>query len=227
MSFWEEDEREQPFTIPKDVVDLGFRIRCQALAVDHGWELGQAIQQLLPWLPQEPQAALHQILVAESGNGWLSPEQGDALLYPSRRTRLSLRLPRNRVDEARTILDGTTLELKTAPIELSRPEIQLLSKHTTLYTRFAIFHDDESEEQFLNRIRHQLAAREIHPRKMVCGRKNLIKTGSGRVTTHSLLLADLTPKESLQLQQSGLDEGKDFGCGLFLPHKTVENRLQE
>ena len=227
MTFWEEDEREQTITVPDDVVDLSFRIQCKALPVDHGWLLNQAILQKLPWLPEEPQAALHQILVAESGNGWLSPDSGDALLYPSRRTRLVLRLPKHRVEESQNQLDGATLALEPFPLQLSRPEIQPLSKLTTLYTRFAIFEEGEGEEQFMARIRQELAGREIYPRKMICGRKNMLQQEEKILTTHSLMLADLTPKEALSLQQQGLDQGKDFGCGLFLPHKTVENRLQE
>jgi len=227
VSFWEEDEREQTITISDDVVDLSFRIQCKALPVDHGWVLSQAILQKLPWFPEEPQAALHQVLVAESGNGWLSPEKGDALLYPSRRTRLTLRLPKHRIEAAQNQLDDVTLQLKPFSLQLSRSEIQPLSKLTTLYTRFAIFKEGESEEQFLNRIRQELDDREIYPRKMVCGRKNLLQQGEKTLTTHSLMLADLTPMEAIKLQQQGLNQGKDFGCGLFLPHKTVENRLQE
>jgi len=231
MSFWEEDAREQTIVISDEVVDLSFRIQCKALSADHGWALSRAVLAHLPWLQEEPYAALHQILVATSGNGWLSPdnnsERGEALLYPSRRTRLTLRLPKSRVDEAINTLNGTTLEIEPASITLSHPDTQLLSKLTTLYTRFAIFEADESEEQFLKRIRQQLAARDIYPRKMVCGRKNLLQAGHQTITTQSLMMADLTPSEALQLQQKGLDQGKDFGCGLFLPHKTVENQLQE
>ncbi len=227
MSFWEEDTEQQPIPIPGDVVDLSFRIQCQTLPVDHAWALRSAILQYLPWFPTEPLAALHQILVAESGNGWQSPEQQQALLYPSRRTRLILRLPHHRVAESRATLDGATLELAQHPITLSRPEIQPLSRHTTLYCRFALFAPDEQEESFLHRIRAELSVRQIHPRKMVCGREHRISTPDGIRVSHSLMLADLTPKEALQLQQQGLQEGKDFGCGLFLPHKTVENRLQQ
>lgn len=227
MSFWEEDEREQSITISDEVVDLSFRIQCKRLPVDHGWALSQAVQQHLPWLCDEPNAALHQILVAESGNGWHSPQSGDALLYPSRRTRLTLRLPKARIEEAIAALDDSTLTMEPAPISLSRPEPHLLSKLTTLYSRFAIFAEGEDEAQFLARIRQELAEREIYPRKMVCGRKNLLKIAQKTITTQSLMLADLTPSEALQLQQKGLKQGKDFGCGLFLPHKTVENRLQE
>lgn len=227
MSFWEEEELQELVEVSDEVVDLSFRIDCKSLPVDHGWALSQAIIRQLPWLPGEPNAALHQILVAESGNGWFSPEKGDALLYPSRRTRLMLRLPKHRVEEAINALDGNTLSVGGHPITLSRPETRLLSKLTTLYTRFAIFHDDESEQAFLQRVRQELAERDIHPTKMVCGLKNLVRTGDKIVRTQSLMLADLTPQEAISLQQQGLSEGKDFGCGLFLPHKTVENRLSE
>ncbi|MBT3196231.1 MAG: type I-MYXAN CRISPR-associated protein Cas6/Cmx6 [Gammaproteobacteria bacterium] len=227
MSYWEENPRDQTVAISDEVVDLSFRIQCKALPVDHGWALSQAIQKLLPWLPQEPHAALHQILVAESGNGWHPPEEGDSLLYPSRRTRLTLRLPQHRLDEAIHALDQQSLHFNGHSLQLSRPETQRLSKLTTLYTRFALFNKGEDEDQFLSRIRQELASREIYPRKMVCGRKNQIKSASGSALTHSLMLADLTPREALSLQQKGLSEGKDFGCGLFLPHKTVENQLQE
>ncbi len=228
MTFWEEDEDEKLATVSNEIVDLSFRIQCKILPVDHGWELGQAIVKYLPWLPDEPDAALHQILVAESGNGWLSPEGGNAMLYPSRRTRLALRLPKQRVDETIAALDRQTLNLADRyEILLTNPELHQLSRLTTLYTRFAIFHEGESEEQFLERTQHQLATRNIHPRKMVCGRINLLNKDGKEVVTKSLMLAELTLKESIALQQRGLDEGKDFGCGLFLPHKTVENLLSE
>ena len=215
MSYWQEETKEQTVVIDDSVIDLSFRIQCKALPVDHGWALSQVVQQHIPWFAKEPHAALHQILVAESGNGWFSPEQGDALLYPSRRTRLILRLPRHRVEETKDRLDGATLPISGHPLQLSRPETQMLSRHTTLYTRFALFATNESEDTFMERTREELAIREIYPRKMVCGRMNRIQVADRERITHSLMLADLTPMESLKLQQQGLSEGKDFGCGWF------------
>jgi len=227
MTFWKEEQNEQSIDIANDVVDLSFRIQCKTLPVDHGWALSRAILHYLPWLSDEPNGALHQILVAESGNGWLSPDDGNEILYPSRRTRLTIRLPQQRVDETISTLNGVTLDVDGHTMKLDRPESRLLSKITTIYTRFAILHDSETEDDFLRRISQELAERQIYPKKMVCGRTNLLKTEQGTIQTNSLMLADLTPQEAITLQQRGLSEGKDFGCGLFLPHKTVENRLQE
>lgn len=227
MSFWEEEQDRQSINVPDDVVDLSFRIQCKTLPVDHGWALSRAILHYIPWLSDEPNGALHQILVAESGNGWLSPEDGNELLYPSRRTRLTIRLPKQRVNETIAKFDGATLDVDGHAMKLDKPEYRLLSKITTLYTRFAILHEDETENEFLARIRQELAQRKIYPRKMVCGRTNPLKRGQETISTNSLMLADLTPQEAIALQQKGLSEGKDFGCGLFLPHKTVENLIPE
>ncbi|HIJ22333.1 MAG: type I-MYXAN CRISPR-associated protein Cas6/Cmx6 [Gammaproteobacteria bacterium] len=227
MPFWEEKKETEYSTISDEVVDLSFRIRCKTLPRDHIWGLSQAILKQLPWFADEPHAALHQILVAESGNGWLSPEGQDALHYPSRRTRLTLRLPKHRINETISALEHQTVSIHHHTLQLTRPEVQLLSRLTTLYARFAIFHEQESEEQFLIRTQQELAPRGIHPRKMICGKLNLLQVEQRTIATHSLMLADLSPHEAILLQQKGLHEGKNFGCGVFLPHKTVENLILE
>jgi len=76
MSFWEEDFETAADMVSNEIVDLTFRIECKALAIDHGWALSRSILKLLPWIVDEPNTALHQILVAESGNGWLAPDSG-------------------------------------------------------------------------------------------------------------------------------------------------------
>jgi len=162
MTFWKEEQNEQSIDIANDVVDLSFRIQCKTLPVDHGWALSRAILHYLPWLSDEPNGALHQILVAESGNGWLSPDDGNEILYPSRRTRLTIRLPQQRVDETISTLNGVTLDVDGHTMKLDRPESRLLSKITTIYTRFAILHDSETEDDFLRRISQELAERQIY-----------------------------------------------------------------
>jgi len=47
--------------------------------------------------------------------------------------------------------------------------------------------------------------------------------GSTSFITRSLMLVDLDIKDALLLQSCGIGEHKLLGCGLFLPHKTVED----
>ncbi len=230
--YWTDTEEDEPTIDLEQVVDLGFRIQCQALPVDHAWMLSQAILNHLPWLQDEPQAALHQIHVATSGNGWTAPNDGTGLLYPSRRTRLTLRLPKHRIDEATTTLNNIKLQLEPFKLTLSKPETQPLSKITTLYARHVLCEteksgEEEAENTFLQRIHHQLANTGIAANKMVCGKIREITTPEKTLQTRSLMLTDLTLSEAVILQQNGLGDGKEIGCGIFIPHKKVENRLKK
>ena len=93
---WLEDEDNSSKRISDDVVDLNFSIKCKALPLDHAQALGDVLQGVLPWLKDEAHAGLHLVHGAESGNGWQRPEKG--LLYLSKRTKFSLRLPQARLE---------------------------------------------------------------------------------------------------------------------------------
>ena len=43
------------------------------------------------------------------------------------------------------------------------------------------------------------------------------------------MIDGIEPTESVLLQQQGLGAGRNFGCGLFLPHKGIDavNETQE
>jgi CRISPR-associated protein Cas6 len=132
--FWQEEVDEQQFVVPDEVVDLLFKIKCNTLPVDHAWALSEAIQAELPWFADEPLAGLHLIYGADSGNGWERPQGGEDLLYLSRRTRLVLRLPKHRVEDAQA-LSGKTLKIQDNPLEVGDGYTRNLAVTTTLYCR--------------------------------------------------------------------------------------------
>ena len=101
--FWQES-REETRAVPDDVVDIVYQINCRALPVDHAWALSQAVRAVLPWFADEPAAGVHPIHVADSGNGWMRPENAGDLLCLSRRTKLVLRVPRQRIDAAQALV---------------------------------------------------------------------------------------------------------------------------
>ncbi len=79
--FWQDQEdKKQKFVVPDNVVDLSFKVQCKQLPLDHAHALSQTIQQALPWFAEEPQAGIHLIHGAESGNGWIRPQDPDAIL---------------------------------------------------------------------------------------------------------------------------------------------------
>jgi hypothetical protein len=61
---------------------------------------------------------------------------------------------------------------------------------------------------------------------MLCGMERVIATPDRKIQARSLMLADLAVEESVRLQQRGLGPGRTLGCGLFLPHKDINEVRQ-
>jgi CRISPR-associated protein Cas6 len=222
---WQEEEETDisRFVVPENVLDLHFAIQCKSLPVDHAWGLSNAIQQALPWFADEAQAGLHLIYVAGSGNGWERPHGSGDTLYLSRRTKLILRLPRERIDDAQA-LSGQTLQVDGNEIKVGEGIAHPLIATNTLYARYvAITEPGQTEEAFIAQQVAQLKAAGIKFKKVLCGKETRFTLPEGELLTRSLLIADLPFSDAVRLQEIGLGPHalQILGCGLFIPHKAV------
>lgn len=55
------------------------------------------------------------------------------------------------------------------------------------------------------------------------GKGNKINTPEGEVYTRHLMIADLNTDASIKIQQFGMGEERQLGCGIFLPHKGIKS----
>lgn len=221
--YWEEDDKVETPTASDEVVDLVFGVQCRCLPVDHVYALSQAVQEVLPWLSSEPVAGVHSVHVAASSNGWMRPDDPNALLHLSRRTRLVVRVPKHRVDDAHN-LQGETLDVAGHPMSIKNASVRPLSTLTTLFARYLATAEDMADEaKVLDWVANELRALDIRPRKMLCGTEHFIQTPDGPLRTRSLMIADLEVDESLRLQEQGLGPYRYLGCGLFIPHKGIDD----
>jgi len=203
-----------------DVVDAVFAIECRSLPVDHAWALSAAIQAALPWFADEPQAGLHTVHGAASGSGWMRPEGADALLQLSRRTRLVLRLPARRIEDA-AALAGHTLDVAGWPMRVGKLAPRRLARIASLFSRGVIFENADDETGFLAAASEALRTLGIEASTLLCGREVTLATPERSWRTRSLMVTVATPSQSLALQRHGLGEARKLGCGLFIPHKDV------
>jgi CRISPR-associated protein Cas6 len=221
--FWNDETEKKPvFEVPDDVVDLAFRLNCPTLPLDHAHALSSALLRELPWLAEEEHAGVHLIHGAASGNGWYRPEDATSeLLHLSKRTRMRLRVPRHRLDDARE-LTGKKFDVSGHPLEVGKSEVFLLSTLSTLFARYVITDEAKDETLFLEEAAKQLRDIDIPCRKMLGGITHRMAFPDGEIFTRSLMVADLEPEHSVRLQQIGLGEGRIIGCGLFIPHKGIK-----
>lgn len=225
--YWKEHKAEDKSQVDDDVVDIVYDISCRELPVDHIYDLSVSLLNILPWLETEECAGVHAIHVAASGNGWIRPENADDILHLSRRTKLILRAPKHRLDDAAE-LAGKTLVISGNDLTVNDlSAVKPLSTLTTIFSRYVVADDNNNEEAFLEKIFNQLQQLGIKPKKMLCGRENLIKSANGTINTRSLMLAELEVEDSVKLQQHGLGPYRHMGCGLFIPHKGIHEVKQD
>ena len=220
--YWEEAKTDSENIVPDDIVDLVYGISCRCLPVDHSYELSQAIIGELPWITDEQDVGIHAIHVAESANGWIRPEGPDAILHPSRRTKMTLRIPKHRVKDAEKLI-GRELQVGDYPLTIKQFVERPLSPLTTIFSRYIVsgLQNTDTEEQFMENIVALMKALNVRPKKMLCGIEHLINTPEGRVSTRSLMVAELDFNETIILQQKGLGSHRKIGCGIFIPHKDI------
>ena len=220
---WEEQpDKATPYTVPDKIVDLAFRTQCRSLPLDHAYALSQALHKALPWLTEEDAAGVHLIHGAESGNGWIRPEDPlHDVLYLSKRTRFTLRLPKHRVEDAKQLV-GQALDVDGNTLTLGPATVRLLSPLTTIFARYVAADDIDDDEAFLAHALTLLEGMGIRVKKIMSGRKHVMRTPDNEIPTRSLMLAELEVEHSIKLQQQGLGPWRKLGCGLFLPHKGIE-----
>ncbi|MEN8129880.1 MAG: type I-MYXAN CRISPR-associated protein Cas6/Cmx6 [Pseudomonadota bacterium] len=220
--YWQQDnDASRPYTVPDDIVDLSFKVSCQGLPLDHAFVLSTAFLDALPWLREEERAGIHLIHGAESGNGWIRPEDPQAVMYLSRRTRMTLRLPKERIEEAKSLM-GRTLDVGGNALTLGSVGVRTLSHLTTLFARYIIADQGQDENVFLDQAASNLKDMGVRVKKMLCGRTHRFSFPDGDITARSLMIDGLEVAQSVALQQQGLGPGRKIGCGLFLPHRGID-----
>ena len=216
-----DDNKQDSYQVPDNIIDIAFKIDAPILPLDHAAALSAAIQRALPWFASEPQAALHLIYGAASGNGWDRPEGTDALLNLSRRTRLLLRLPKTRLNDAEQ-LSGQTLDIQNYPLKVGKISHKSLQITEVLFARLIATDENLPEAEFLQHCLNQIKKLGIRCQKAMPGRSQHIKQSTGKPQfCRSLMLADLSSEESIIIQEHGIDNQQKQGMGVFIPHKGI------
>lgn len=218
--YWNDDD-EQAAGSACTAADLAFALSGRAIPCDYTLALSHAVIGLLSWLPSVQGAGLRLVLGAESGNGWQRDQSNGALIYLPKRARLVLRLPLERLEDAR-VLAGNTLEILGFPLSVGEPSVLPLLPSDTLYALHVV--DETGEENaFLEHVARAVDALGPARRKIMCGKRRRISTPGGGLGTRSVMVAALAPRDSLTLMARGIGPGRLMGCGLFVPYKRSDS----
>jgi CRISPR-associated protein Cas6 len=218
--FWQEDEKRDDITTSNEVVDLSYKIECRQIPTCHAWDLAHALYEVMPWIKDEPEVGIHQIHGATSGNGWERPPDGE-LIHLSKRTRMTLRVPTQRVGDAGGLV-GQTLDICGYQVVVGKMNSKPINPVSTIFARYVVVPEGYSEDAFLKWAVDELSQRNIQVRKMLCGKSHDIEANGETIATRSLMIADLDKADSVALQEVGLGPHRHYGCGIFMPHKGIK-----
>ncbi len=218
--FWQEEDRKDQVTTSEKVVDLSYKIDCKQIPTRHAWELSQALYQALPWIKNETEVGIHQIHGAASGNGWERPADGE-LIHLSKRTRMQLRVPAARIDDANKLV-GKTLDVAGQSVIVGKMTSKIIDPFSTIFSRYIVVTPGMSEDDFLQWVVEELTARDIQARKLLCGMGHEIEANGEKIETRSLMIADLDVAASVALQEAGIGPHRHLGCGIFIAHKGIK-----
>ena len=204
-------------------MDVTFALKCKTLPVEHAYALSTAMQEALPWIVDEEHAGVHLIHVAESGNGWIRPDDTEhGVLHLSRRTKMTLRLPQERIEETKCALVNETFDIDGHALTIGEASMKPFTALPTLFARYVMTQEADDEMAFMHWAVAQLKDLDIPVKKMMAGRQHAFKTPEGPVFTRSLMVAELEPEQSIRLQQKGMGPYRMMGCGLFVPQKGIK-----
>ncbi len=219
---WHEDKKAAPFSVPDTVADLSFKLISKQVPLDHAQQLADAMKDVLPWINDEPLAGIHMIHGASTGNGWNRPEGVDgACIHLSKRSRMLIRMPKTRYSDI-AALTGKTIRLGGNDVTFGEYQLKPLTPLGTLFCRYAIVGDDETEDEFVSRVAAEMKKMGINLTKALCGMGHTFHLADGLTRTMSIMVADLDPEDAVTLQQKGIGEGRTAGFGLFLGHKGIK-----
>ncbi len=179
------------------------------MPIDHGYALFTELARLLPWLADEPLGGVHPINGADTGHGEL---------ILNKRTKLMVRIASARVPELMN-LSGQTIHIGGNTLEIGAGKTRPLSRHTPLFAHCVVT-GSEDEIDFTNDIIRLLDEMKIDSR-FICGKRQAIRTQDGMVSGFSLMLHGLPVEHSFLVQQQGLGKYRKIGCGIFIPHKSI------
>lgn len=191
------------------MVDLVFPLAGGPVPADPAALLRAALRRLLPWLDHEPAAAVHPLRRVTHVDG---------CTYLGAHSRLVIRVPDARV-AACAALEGQSLDVGQA-VQVGRAQRRPLLAFPTLYASLVVT-GDRSEGAFLAAV--ERAVDSWHGRcELIVGRAGQRAADGDTLTGFSVMLHGAAPGLSLRAQIDGVGGYRQYGCGVFVPHRSAD-----
>jgi len=191
-----------------EMIDLLFEVEGGVLSAGYPFALWEALITYFPQLAQEQRAGVLPLRLSRSSTGMLL----------SKRAKLALRLPTELVEQAATALQGRELEIGGTQLRLGAAKTRAIQPSATVHAQIVAGSSDEV--LFMEEVKTLLGEMQIDAH-FICGLHSTLDNGRQTIHGFSVVIHDLKPEASLQLQYAGLGSERRYGCGIFVPYKAI------
>jgi CRISPR-associated protein Cas6 len=196
-------------------IEVKFPVRGKKVVSDHGYFLYAALSKAVPNIHDWDDLSICGI----SG----TPDKFRTL-HLSNVSKLRIRVEQSKLSGLLR-LAGKKFQIGEDSISLGIPNVQLLKPHRNLYSRLVLIKlkEEVTHENFLEAVKRQLDVLEIRRDAVLFYDKNgepfvrkTMHIKGKEIVGYPMILTELTPEESIRLQEQGIGGKRKMGCGSFV-----------
>lgn len=191
-----------------DMIDMVFDLEGGTLPAAYRFALWNSLLRLVPQLAEEKLVGVLPLRSTVNSQGMLL----------AKRAKLVLRMPTSLAEFAASSLTGQQLDIAGSNLRVGTAKTRPIQPYPTIHAELVTGSSDEV--LFVEDIRKQMGKLGVTG-KLICGKRLSVSSGQGPIHGYSLVLHDLKPEASLQLQYAGLGDDRQFGCGIFVHYKVI------
>lgn len=198
---------EAPTNVATEMIDVVFDLEGAFVPEGYPFVLWSEVARCMPWMEDEKNAGIHPLRGSASGDNTLL----------SKRTKLILRVSAER--SAQTVeLSGQRLSIDGSILLVGKGNERQIRAATTLHSH--LVESNSGEIEFLADMKEKLQAMNISC-NLICDKHRNVRGAGQSLSGFGLVLHDLKPLSSIQIQRMGLGGARHFGCGIFVPFKAI------
>jgi CRISPR-associated protein Cas6 len=191
-----------------DMIDMVFDLDGGTLPATYPFPLWAALIRRVPELAEQRLVGVLPLRGTTNNERILLPK----------RSKLVMRLPTILAERTAARLTGQQFDITGSTLRLGAAKERTIQPYPTIHAQLVAGISDEV--LFMKHISTQLGEMQIKG-NLICGKRHTLNGDQQSIQGYSLVIHDLTPSASLQLQCAGLGEGRQFGCGIFVPYKEI------
>lgn len=190
-----------------EIIDVVFDVEGTSVPENYPFRLWDELVRIVPWMQGQENIGVIPLRGSSSGNR----------LLLSRRSKLILRLPAE-LEAGISALSGHVLNMEGGVLKVGAGKSRAILAAPTLHAWMV--ESDLDEVAFITAMREQLRSMGISC-NLICDKHREISEGKQSLRGFGLVLHDLKPAASVQIQQAGLSGARHLGCGIFVPFKAI------